>query len=278
MDLSLSTRALRDLLGSGASSKTPPLHTMLPVVAQAGFGAVEIDLSHLAGCGTEDLHRIRQLMDKLGLRAGLIQSRTDFTSGRESASAGVESAQRMLSCARELKARGIELSTGELEAMVVGEEPWDRTVRCVQRIADSAITEGYCVSCDSGTGFLRRDVPAMLEFVQQVDRPNVGLTFHPFDFRPDPLPAMRAILPHLLRIQVVNGIDGVPSRLGQGDVDYAMLIVELARLGYAGAFTLESLIGVPDSVAAEERQWVAAILARVAEVPHPGCCGVSEES
>jgi L-ribulose-5-phosphate 3-epimerase len=95
---------------------------------------------------------------------------------------------------------------------------------------------------------------ALLRFIKDVARPNVGVNFDPGNFliygTDETLRALEVLAPHLKGVHCKDGLRpkepealGTEVPLGQGAVDFPALIRRLAELSYTGPLILERETG-----------------------------------
>jgi sugar phosphate isomerase/epimerase len=144
--------------------------------------------------------------------------------------------------ARELGATSLAMHVGHLQA--------DRhdadLVATVAAVADHCAAHGLQLNLETG----QEAAVELRQFIQNVDRPNVGVNFDPANFvlygTDDPFATLQVLGPF---VQGVHCKDAVPATavgqmgtdvpLGQGTVDYRRLLPRLWALGYRGPLILE---------------------------------------
>ena len=126
----------------------------------------------------------------------------------------------------------------------------------VRRVADHAARNGQTFALETG----QEPAPALLRFLQDVDRPNLRINFDPANMilygTGDPIEALRVLADYVVSVHckdgdwpVAAGSLGAERPLGEGSVGIARFIATLQELGYRGTLNVES--GVHD----QEQHW-----------------------
>lgn len=116
----------------------------------------------------------------------------------------------------------------------------------VQRVCDYCQQNGQTFALETG----QERADELLEFLQAVDRPNIGINFDPANMilygSGEPMEALDVLKGHLLTVHCKDGrwpeIPGEWGRetpLGEGDVGMARYVDALRNAGYSGPLTIE---------------------------------------
>jgi L-ribulose-5-phosphate 3-epimerase len=118
----------------------------------------------------------------------------------------------------------------------------------VRRIADHAARYGMTFALETG----QEPAKVLLEFLDDLERPNVGVNFDPANMilygAGDPIEALDLLAPRILSVHCKDGdwppkdqpdALGVEKRLGQGQVGIPAYIQALKRLGFTGPLNIE---------------------------------------
>ncbi len=119
-------------------------------------------------------------------------------------------------------------------------------VEVVQRIADYCQELGLGFSLETG----QESADALLQFLQDVDRPNVGVNFDPANMilygSGEPIAALKLLKDYVVSVHCKDGKWpteegklGTEVPLGEGDVGMAQFIATLKEIGYEGPLTIE---------------------------------------
>ncbi len=121
-------------------------------------------------------------------------------------------------------------------------------MQTVQRICDYAAHSGQTFALETG----QETAEALLEFVREVNRPNLGINFDPANMilygTGDPVEALRVLGIHVLSVHCKDGdwpAERAPNALGEeralgnGAVDLTRFLAELDRIGYKGSLNVE---------------------------------------
>lgn len=118
----------------------------------------------------------------------------------------------------------------------------------VRRICDHAAQHGQSFVLETG----QESAPVLLEFFQDVQRPNLGINFDPANMilygTGDPIEALGVLQQHVISVhakdgdwppQGVAGALGTEKPLGQGAVGMERFIAKLKDIGYQGTLNIE---------------------------------------
>jgi len=127
-----------------------------------------------------------------------------------------------------------------------GHPDYQGTVDAVQSLCDHCVANGQKFALETG----QETAKTLLRFIQDVDRPNLGVNFDPANMMlygsGDPIEALDVVGKYVIG---VHGKDGdYPTEpgtlgheypLGQGKVDFPRFLQKLRELGYTGPITIE---------------------------------------
>lgn len=118
----------------------------------------------------------------------------------------------------------------------------------VRRICDRAARNGQTFALETG----QEAAPILLEFLRDVDRPNIGINFDPANLilygSGDPIEALGTLFPHVLSVHCkdgdwppagVAGALGTERPLGRGAVGMDRFVGALAKAGFRGTLNVE---------------------------------------
>ena len=118
----------------------------------------------------------------------------------------------------------------------------------VRRICDRAARNGQTFALETG----QEAAPILLEFLRDVDRPNIGINFDPANLilygSDDPIEALGTLFPHVLSVHCkdgdwppagVAGALGTERPLGRGAVGMDRFVGALAKAGFRGTLNVE---------------------------------------
>ena len=135
-------------------------------------------------------------------------------------------------------------------------------VELVRRVCDHCARNGQTFALETG----QEPASALLSFLREVDRPNLGVNFDPANMilygSGDPMEALRTLAGHVLTVHCKDGTWpqeagawGRETPLGEGDVDMQRYVRTLREIGYAGPLVIEREI-VGDEQRADIRRAV----------------------
>jgi sugar phosphate isomerase/epimerase len=133
----------------------------------------------------------------------------------------------------------------------------------VRRVCDHCRDNGQTFALETG----QEPAEALKAFIEDVDRPNLGVNFDPANMilygSGEPLDALQVVQQWLLTVHckdakwpAVEGEWGAETPLGQGDVGMERFVAKLKDYGYSGPLTIEREI-VGDAQRADIEQGVA---------------------
>jgi sugar phosphate isomerase/epimerase len=118
----------------------------------------------------------------------------------------------------------------------------------VRRVCDRAAKNGQTFALETG----QEPAAILLEFLRDVDRPNLGINFDPANLilygTGDPIEALGTLAPHVLSVHCKDGDwppKGVPGALGkerplgEGAVGIDRFVRALEQAGFAGTLNVE---------------------------------------
>lgn len=142
-------------------------------------------------------------------------------------------------------------------AMHLGFFPKDTTdadyrylVNAIRTIADRCGEYGQTLNFETG----QESGAELLEFIEEVDRPNLGVNFDCGNFllygTDDPLIALQTLRDHIRGVHCKDGHRpttpgqlGKETPLGQGEMDFPAFLGELKKMGYSGPLIIEREAG-----------------------------------
>lgn len=118
----------------------------------------------------------------------------------------------------------------------------------VRRVCDHAAKNGQTFALETG----QEPAPVLLEFLEDVERPNIGINFDPANMilygTGDPIEALRLLGPKIISVhakdgdwppQGVPGALGTEKPLGQGAVGMERYVRTLREIGFTGNLNIE---------------------------------------
>jgi sugar phosphate isomerase/epimerase len=164
------------------------LKDFLHKAAELGYRAVELmgKRPHLSvfDTGADDLAKLKEAAEALGLEIATIAGYTDFTAGKtapevpfiEMQAAYVDQLAR---AGRQLGAKIVRVFTGYTTDAESAQGDWEKCVRAVRECAEAAARQGLVLGVQN-----HHDVAvspdAYLEFLQDVNHPNCRAMFDPW--------------------------------------------------------------------------------------------------
>jgi L-ribulose-5-phosphate 3-epimerase len=162
----------------------------------------------------------------------------------------LEAARRIATLSQQLD---IELVT--LHAGHFGEDPDDDEMRtCIldrlRQVVDVFAEQRVRIALETGPD----SAETLLECLEELDRPTVGLNFDPANMilyaNRDPVATLRAVIDNVVQIHIKDaraatepGTWGAEVRVGTGDVDWAALFTVVREAGFEGPLMIEREAG-----------------------------------
>jgi 3-dehydroshikimate dehydratase len=237
------------------------IETILPLLPAAGYDGVELWYTHIekhdAGQRTALVTQLRQLR----LTVPMLSSYYDFTGSAQLARDSLAHGREVLTVARELGVGAVRIFTGKVGSAEANAEQWQWTVDALQELADEAGRWGINLAAETHPRNLMDTVPASLELVTRVNRPNFGLIYQPSTFRTDYLGALAQLWPHVLHVHATNmGADGKGTALAEGEMKYPEILGQLRRYGFQGYLSVEWMGAEPELVVQREGAYLRRLL------------------
>ncbi len=240
-----------------------PVARVLPLLADAGYDAVELWAPHVTDLGEAGLTAVEAALAETGLEPAMVSPYFDFTTSDETAEASLAHGREVLALARRLGGRNVRCFTGKTGSAEATPAQWDRAVRCLRALADAAAGDGIGLALETHSRNLMDTVASARDLVERVARANVGLILQPGTFAADPLGATRALAPLARHVHATNRKDGERARLEEGAIDWSAVLAILVDAGFGGAVSVEWMGEEPEAVARHE---AAALRRLIAEV------------
>jgi len=126
-------------------------------------------------------------------------------------------------------------------------EAYNEVIQVSRDICDHCTTNGQALHLETG----QETAPALLKFLQDVDRGNLFVNFDPANMilygAGEPLPALELLGPYVRSVHCKDGTWsdqpgktwGTEVPLGEGDVDMTAYLKMLHKIGYTGPLTIE---------------------------------------
>jgi L-ribulose-5-phosphate 3-epimerase len=110
------------------------------------------------------------------------------------------------------------------------------------------------VKIDLGLETGQETAPALAEFLQKLNRPNVGVNFDPANMilynKGDPVEALRTLGPWIRQVHIKDAVKtktpgtwGEEVAVGEGEVDWRAFFAALKEVDYSGNFVIEREAG-----------------------------------
>ena len=234
-----------------------PLGRIVPVVAAAGYDAIEIWGPHLAALSEADLGRAERLLSESGVRVAMVSPYFDFTTSPETASRSLDLGRRTLALARRIGSRAVRCFTGYVGSAEATEEQWRRAVRSLQALADEGPDVLWALETHGRN--LMDTVESSERLVGEAGRPNVRLILQPATFGEAYLGASRRLAGLSCHVHAANSRQGRGTDLASGQMDWRAILALLDRAGFDGYVSVEWMGDDPEAAARREAPYLAAL-------------------
>ena len=120
----------------------------------------------------------------------------------------------------------------------------------LREVADIFATANITLGLETG----QETAPALLELLEKIDRPNLGVNFDPANMvlydKGDPIDAVLTLAAWIRQVHIKDGIRtkvpgtwGDEVTVGTGDVDWPVFFATLEKIGYEGDLCIEREAG-----------------------------------
>ncbi len=127
---------------------------------------------------------------------------------------------------------------------------YTRLVADIQELADNCARYNLGLSLETG----QETAEELLEFIHNVDRPNIGINFDPANMilygKDKPIEALETLRDHVVSVHCKDAVWpeeegqlGSEMPLGEGQVDIPAFVAKLKEIGYTGPLTIEREAG-----------------------------------
>jgi sugar phosphate isomerase/epimerase len=234
-----------------------PLGRIVPVVAAAGYDAIEIWGPHLEALSDNERADVGRLLIEAGLRVAMVSPYFDFTTSPETAARSVDSARRVLALARQLGSRAVRCFTGHVGSAEATADQWRRAVGSLRALADEGPDVLWALETHSRN--LMDTVESGERLVGEVGRPNVRLILQPATFGAAYLEASRRLAGLSCHVHATNSRQGRRADLASGEMDWRAILALLDRAGFDGYVSVEWMGDDPEAAARREAPYLAAL-------------------
>lgn len=241
---------MADRLTASTNSFHPySLEEALAGIAEAGVTSVE--LSSVPGwtehvrrhASAEEIGFVKDKLEEYGLTAVSLAGHSDLVSD-----AGVNEFRRALELARRLGISMVTTSTGGHDASSAGNltDQREHFLRRIGPLCDEAAANGITICFETHGGLLATGAMAV-ELLDAIGKTNIGINYDPGNVifyggvRPeeDILHCADRVVHMHVKDQIGGkGVWNFPT-VGTGEIDFAVIFAELARVGFTGPASIE---------------------------------------
>lgn len=238
------------------------LHDAVTLLAELGYRSVAITIDHAALPPDADdlqqrIHRLRRLLDRLGMRSVietgarfLLDPRRKHEPTLVSADpAGrarrIEFYRHAVDCAAGLGSDCVSLWSGVLGDSVSRGEAMDRLVTGLQEVLDYGAGQAVAIGFEPEPEMLVDSMRGYEELLGRIDAPNLRLTLDIGHLHcQGELPmadVIRRWAARLVNVHIEDMCAGVHEHLmfGEGQIDFPPVLQTLAEIGYRGGIHVE---------------------------------------
>jgi sugar phosphate isomerase/epimerase len=227
------------VLASTTSHKAEPLLPTLEIFGRLGLGDIELNLHHILEVRVP-VEAVRDAAAANGLRIRAVSGGwCDFFHPRPAVDETFESVERQVVLARQCGTDLLRLFFGRLRAEHYSPDARDVICANLTRLADRHPGTRFVFENHDGAS-LRPEI--CREILERVARSNVRMNFDPINFERggvDSHAAARLLAPFVGHVHLKGLKAGEFCEFGAGDVDLGPVLVELAKVGYNGQFSVE---------------------------------------
>lgn len=238
------------------------LEAIIPLLAQAGYDAVEIWVDHWLTADEAARQRILQLLKDSHLRVAMLSSYYNFTTSDELAKASLDHAEVILREARRLGSSGIRLFTGKTASRDATPEQWQRATSALQQLCDRSAGQPLQWCLETHSWNLMDSIEGTLKLLRLVERPNLKLIYQPSSFGLQYMEALDALGPHIAHVHATNHSGRAVASLAQGELDWARIVAGLKQRGFAGCLSVEWFGPQPEEAVQREAAYLRQLIAQ----------------
>ncbi len=210
----------------------------LLAIAQIGYEGTEFWQPFLAEV---DMAALRDAVDESGLKVAQICAYFNWTGTEQEWKESMENVRRFISYSLGLGKPFIRVFTGKVGSAEATPEQWNACVRGLREACDMAAADGIGFNLESHRNNLQDTPESALRLIADVDRPNLGINFQPWDGF-DPLESLKLVFPHVRHAHVSNHKDRRAIQLSEGDTPWPALVRELKERDYKGFLSAEHAV------------------------------------
>ena len=217
------------------------LADLLPAVAAAGFGALEVWQYHLSTPDAAGVEALAERAGALGVTfpiVGMYPVLDAEGAERERAWSEVETVVRR---AERVGARAVKMFAGRLGSNEADAAAVARSVAFTRDLVALAADHGLGVTAETHPNTLCDNVPATRRFLDAVADERLALCFQPFDFTSTKraVADVRALAERVAHVHLQGRRAGEIVLLEEAEVDYAAVLRVLVENGFDGAVSIE---------------------------------------
>lgn len=228
-----------------------PLAEAVDVAARVGYDGVEI-VCHdpflpLAELRKQSATLPRKLQD-LSLEVASLTVITDFVTP-ETIEENRQFLQSIIDLAEPFNTALIKISPGSPLSSQATEQQWNLAINHIRVCADYADRKSVSLAIETHLNQLSDVTDGALRLIEGIRRPNVGVVIdwcNLYVDGDDPVEGTRRLGPHIRLVHAKDGhLTSESPRwdpIGEGELDYPVLLGALCDTGYRGYISVESLI------------------------------------
>lgn len=218
---------------------------LLPVIAEAGFDALEVWQYHLARLTDEQVAALSERARSLGIALPVVGLYPALHLSGEDREREWKAMETLIARSAVLGAEMVKMFAGCLGSDEITKETFARSVAFAQEMAKAAAGYGLVLTAETHPDTLCDGVPATRRFLDAVAAPNVRVCFQPFDFASteQTLADYRVLREHIVHVHVQGRRADRVVLLEEADLDYRAFLQVLAADGFDGVLCIEFVKG-----------------------------------
>lgn len=221
------------------------LETLLPHVAAAGFGNLELWQYHISRRSVQEVRQVRSMALDLGLSFPIIGAYPRLHLAGTARQKESRLMKRLLEYAEILGAQILKIFVGDCSARVLPQKEYDRSVQFMRELVRLAAEHNLTITGETHENTLFDTLQSCKQFLQDVGAANFKICYQPIDFHSTEkaIHDFRALAPEVIHLHFQGRVGNAISLLQNAEIDYEAFLTAVAQVQFRGHFCLEFVKG-----------------------------------
>lgn len=221
------------------------LQTVLSRVVASGFRQLEVWPYHLSTLDAVAMDALVAEMRRLGVTAPIVGVYPALHLEGAVRDRQWDELVLTVERAQRLGAAAVKMFAGRLGSVEASAEEVERSVGFTRQLVGLARDHRMRLIAEAHPDTLCDSVEATRRFLGAVGDPTLGVCFQPYDFSSttQTVADYRALREHIVHVHLQGRRNDTMSLLEEADVDYTVVLGELAADGFDGAISIEFVEG-----------------------------------